>query len=540
MDNPVALAPDLWWVGVRLPEDAFQCHAYFLHRGRDSVLIDPGSPLTIEATLDKVAQVADLDSIRYLLCHHADPDIAASLPYLSQRLGRDDVQVVTEWRAKALLKHYGHRFGYYLVEDHDWQLALGRDDALEFQLTPYLHFPGAFVSYDPRTGTLFSSDLFGGFVPDSTVLESDDLAYIIEAARPFHQHYMPSTALLSAGLARIQLRWPDITRIAPQHGHVIPADLVTPAFEALKDLDCGVFALADADLDLQRLLRLSEAKTQLQEALLTVADPTSLIAALDTVLAHTNVVSECALYVCVPVDGWMMWSRRFSGLIAGEPDNTGPVITLPGTPRAELSVELIPGAEPSGDVLTMLQQMANSLRPAVDQFIQHNRDAHRITTLRTASLTDPLTGLDNRRALDSAIPTGAYSLISLDLDHFKAVNDTFGHAAGDVVLARVAEAIRSNVREGDLTYRLGGEEFLVVLPGADEALVGRIAERIRDAVAGLDLTGHTPDGRITLSGGFTTVTPAAPKGFAAALSDADHALYAAKNRGRDRIEGYTA
>jgi flavorubredoxin len=96
------------------------------------------------------------------------------------------------------------------------------------------------VSYDTRTATLFSSDLFGGFVPDARILVSHDLDYIIESARPFHQHYMPSTELLTAGLARIQQRWPQIRQIAPQHGHIIPSPLVNEAFKALTGIDCGV------------------------------------------------------------------------------------------------------------------------------------------------------------------------------------------------------------------------------------------------------------------------------------------------------------
>ncbi|MDQ5976060.1 MAG: hypothetical protein QG661_3269, partial [Actinomycetota bacterium] len=116
-DGPVEIGDGVWWVGKRLADDTFQCHAYFIENGDESVLLDPGSPLTIEATLAKVEQIASLDSIKYLVCHHPDPDIAASLPYLSERLTRDDVVVVTEWRARALLKHYGHRFAYYLVEE---------------------------------------------------------------------------------------------------------------------------------------------------------------------------------------------------------------------------------------------------------------------------------------------------------------------------------------------------------------------------------------------------------------------------------------
>lgn len=117
--EPIEIAPGVWWVGIRLPDDRFQCHSYYLDCGNQGVLIDPGSPLTIEATLQKVARITDLERIRYLVCHHPDPDIAAGLGALSQQLTRPDVVVVTEWRAQALLRHYGYRFPDYRVEEHD-------------------------------------------------------------------------------------------------------------------------------------------------------------------------------------------------------------------------------------------------------------------------------------------------------------------------------------------------------------------------------------------------------------------------------------
>ena len=82
-NEPVQVAQGIWWVGVRLPGDQFQCHAYYIDNGDGGILLDPGSPLTIEATLDKVAQIESLDAIAYLVCHHPDPDIAAGLRDLS-------------------------------------------------------------------------------------------------------------------------------------------------------------------------------------------------------------------------------------------------------------------------------------------------------------------------------------------------------------------------------------------------------------------------------------------------------------------------
>lgn len=86
---------------------------------RRGVLIDPGSPLTSEGTLAKLRTSTDLGAIRWLVCHHSDPDICASLPRLGEVLTHPEIQVVTEWRANALIRHYGHRFSTDLVEQHD-------------------------------------------------------------------------------------------------------------------------------------------------------------------------------------------------------------------------------------------------------------------------------------------------------------------------------------------------------------------------------------------------------------------------------------
>ncbi len=533
--GPVQIADGVWWVGVRLPNDQFQCHAYLIENGDESVLLDPGSPLTIEPTLDSIQQVLPLDSIKYLVCHHPDPDIAAALPYLSDRLTRPDVEVVTEWRAQALLKHYGHRFDYYLVEEHDWAIRLDASRQLQFQLTPYLHFPGAMVSYDTTTGTLFSSDLFGGFVPDSAILISDDVDYIVENARPFHQHYMPSSELLTAALTRIQHRWPGIERIAPQHGHIIPAGAVAAVFEGLKSLDCGVFTLADADIDLQHLLRISQARTQINDALLTTAEPGALLGAINSSLASTQDGLECALFIDVPGRGWTMWDLGNPRAVHREPPSDWPRVDVPGAPNAALCVRGRYGHEPDEALIDMLRGLAPAVRPAINEYVEDLEQRRRESDLRRAAMTDPLTGLGNRRALEMTLPMGDYALLSLDLDRFKLVNDTFGHQAGDSVLSQMAAALEVSIRDDDRAYRLGGEEFLAVLPETTEESAKVVAERIRERVGALDLAGLAPGGRITVSVGIAVASDMGAEGFASVLSRADSALYASKEGGRDRV-----
>ncbi len=124
------------------------------------------------------------------------------------------------------------------------------------------------------------------------------------------------------------------------------------------------------------------------------------------------------------------------------------------------------------------------------------------STLRTAALSDALTGLANRRAvdevLDRALAAGERVLaVLLDIDHFKKINDSFGHATGDLVLGQVARAITSCTRNGDTAARYGGEEFLVIVRGAALDAAARIGERYRRVVAQIELpasqaTPHRP------------------------------------------------
>jgi diguanylate cyclase (GGDEF)-like protein len=154
--------------------------------------------------------------------------------------------------------------------------------------------------------------------------------------------------------------------------------------------------------------------------------------------------------------------------------------------------------------------------------------------MRTARL-DAVTGLGNRRALDDALGALAghrLAAVLLDLDHFKAYNDRFGHLAGDAALARVGELMRETVRADDLVFRYGGEEFLVLIPGADEAGASRLAERIRHAVRDDRRTGLEG---LTISAGVAVADRFSASDPVPLLRRADSALYRAKRDGRDRV-----
>ena len=146
---------------------------------------------------------------------------------------------------------------------------------------------------------------------------------------------------------------------------------------------------------------------------------------------------------------------------------------------------------------------------------------------------DPLTGVDNRRALEQALTAitvadSRATLALLDLDHFKRVNDDHGHDAGDAVLVRFAQLVRATTRQSDRFFRIGGEEFVLVLPGSDRTGARRALDKV---LAEVRAALHSPGAPVTVSIGAAERRPG--ETAAAWMSRADAALYAVKRGGRD-------
>jgi diguanylate cyclase (GGDEF)-like protein len=165
-----------------------------------------------------------------------------------------------------------------------------------------------------------------------------------------------------------------------------------------------------------------------------------------------------------------------------------------------------------------------------------------VTRLRHQSNHDPLTGLLGRRPLQDQLARAAEqrlagagcAMLSVDIDHFKQINDRYGHHAGDAVLVRVAQALKAASREGDSVARTGGEEFCLLLPGADRDDARRIAQRLLEAVRALQHPELEPGAVVTVSIGLATLGGEEPP--EQLLRRVDRALYGAKRAGRDRIQ----
>ncbi|WP_225585164.1 GGDEF domain-containing protein [Acidovorax sp. ACV01] len=157
--------------------------------------------------------------------------------------------------------------------------------------------------------------------------------------------------------------------------------------------------------------------------------------------------------------------------------------------------------------------------------------------LERMAQTDTLTGAGNRRwatsMLPARLPAGS-AIAQLDLDHFKRINDRFGHAAGDRVLVASAQALRSQLRDSDLLARMGGEEFLVYLPDATASDAAAVAQRLCTAVEQIRLSEQGEDIPVTISIGLACVNSGGGT-WADWLGAADRALYDAKRAGRNRV-----
>jgi diguanylate cyclase (GGDEF)-like protein len=208
--------------------------------------------------------------------------------------------------------------------------------------------------------------------------------------------------------------------------------------------------------------------------------------------------------VCVPVS--------IMGRTVGVVHTTGPV----GEPLGEEAIQAAQTlANQAGNRLGMLRVMAE-------------------TQLQAS--TDGLTGLVNRRSLENRMRQlrsngTAFAFVMADLDHFKMLNDTYGHEAGDRALRVFSEAVRNEMRADDTACRYGGEEFAIVLPGADVHGAVDVVERVRVALASMSGRGDTP----TFSASFGIAHSTDATELDDLVQRADRAMFAAKHAGRDRI-----
>ncbi len=262
----------------------------------------------------------------------------------------------------------------------------------------------------------------------------------------------------------------------------------------------------------------------------------SLTEGYDLVMSSLDLENEDGLYLCAQLRAQEA-TRTLPILFLANENEIDRVARGLDLGASDYLLRPIEGAELLARTRTQIQQK------------RHYDRLHRNYEQNLAmALVDPLTGAYNRRYLDMHLPmlftrskaTGRpLSVLSFDLDHFKAVNDTHGHAAGDVVLKETVNRVLLNLRPSDLVVRMGGEEFTVIMPETERKTALSVGERLRHAVASvpIKLQGDAPELTISASFGVASVNYESDLSPSSVLERADAALYRAKETGRNKVVG---
>ncbi len=574
-NHAIQIGERIWWVGHYLPDDPFQCHVYLIENGNQSVLIDPGSPLTFESTLKKIESIIPFQNIRYFIFHHQDPDITSAMLGAEKLITRKDARIVTHWRAETLLKHYDFSVPFWRVEENNWELNIGTR-RLRFIFTPYLHFPGAFCTFDETSGILFSSDLFGGFTEGFQLFAEDETYF--EAIRPFHEHYMPSREILQYGIQQLE-EYP-VRMIAPQHGSIIKNQLVPFIFKKLKNLDCGLFAYARKDIDIHRLSKLNKSLREITNTMILYREFREIAKKLLRIIRnylysaqkiefYTTVNPDVVLKFCeenryrsvkvkklphgldefheMSFDDWMQtFDAPYLNIKSGDRNRAILIPLFSSSDRLLKSAAVLTFSgdiEAGFELKTMVEQISLPLEIALEREIMfYLLDEDRQRYYRQ-TIHDPLTGLYTRFYIYDALQTIfllhdrdesiSIGLILADLDDFRNINDTYGHMAGDEVLKEIAAFLSEELNQGDLAVRMGGEEFALFIFNQPEPSLLEMAEKIRKKVESRTI--HFPDVtcNTTVSMGVSQRHRGEP--LSELISRTDRALFVAKSKGKNCI-----
>jgi len=287
-------------------------------------------------------------------------------------------------------------------------------------------------------------------------------------------------------------------------------------------------------------------RTQIAQELQSAALCDSIFQASDGIDAFKLLLSTSIDLILCDLEMPRIDGFKLLGMISGNAQLRDiPVIMLTGHTDREMKIKLL-GLGASDYVTKPFDPGELIARVKVQLKIKRLQDELKKSNemLKNLSNTDPLTLLYNRRymmetlekELERAVRTGSYlSLVMVDIDHFKQINDTFGHQNGDLVLVAVADSFRSGLRSYDFAARYGGEEFVLTLPETSHKDAMMVAERLRERLAATDYPGDLSGRAITVSMGVATHPATAITSIDDLIRDADEAMYRAKAAGRNRI-----
>lgn len=217
-DKPIEVAEGVYWVGYNM-DAVFRTNPYLIVDGDEAVLIDPGSSIDFFAVRSKVASIISPSKIKHIILHHQDPDLCGSTRQF-EIIIEEDIKIYNPLRSSFFVRFYGIETPITKISKDGEFLIFKSGRKLQFFMTPYCHSPGAMVTYDEKTKTIFTSDIFGAF-GDQWDLFADKIGdeKHLEDVRLFMEPFMGSEEAMKLAIGKMKKL--DINLICPQHGSIL-------------------------------------------------------------------------------------------------------------------------------------------------------------------------------------------------------------------------------------------------------------------------------------------------------------------------------
>lgn len=476
----IQIAEKIYWVGSKDQITGLHCNPYLLIDGDEAVLIDPGSAYDFETVYQNVSELVPIKNIKYVILHHQDPDFCSSVPLFEKK--ELNAEIITFWRTQVFLKYYGIKSKYYLVNENDYKLELNSGRILKFLHTPYLHFPGAIMTYDTKTKVLFSSDVFGSFSHNWELFAGEKY---IEAMKVFHENYMPGNDIL--GPVMEMLLTMDISCIAPQHGSIIAQD-IKKYIKVLRDLECGAFLIP---------LKKELAKTggyvgrcnQILKRYYAVFNPEEVMDIFKD--SHIELDPETGLIVDFNSTGKELWNNIFEIIFSKKGFEWISIVdTLVNRITKEYEIEFPAVFESE---IFNIKKKAEELSAENIKIKEIN--ARLKTNLKLTQdklIKNPVTGLFNELFFTDYFSNEIQShlrkkencaLLIVDIDNLAKLSFNFGASVEIETLKGMAYLLKDKKEEHHMVFKLYGPAYAYYIPNCENKDSVNTAEFIRNLVS---------------------------------------------------------
>jgi diguanylate cyclase (GGDEF)-like protein len=476
--SPHFLGEGIYWVGSHTKINQLNCNPYLIIDNNEGILIDPGSVLDFQDVYASVTSLVPVENISHIILHHQDPDFCSAVPYFESNGFKG--KIITFWRTAVIIKYYGIQSEYYLVNDNKFEFNFKSGRRLLFFLTPYLHFPGAMVTYDVKSETLFTSDLFGALTyKDSISLFAED--NYMEAMLTFHEHYMPGNEIIRP-VMELLLKL-DIKTIAPQHGSIITHN-PRKYIEALRDLECGLFLQP-----VRKSLRESGGYISIANILLKrcvsifpVQDVLEIFRSTDiSIDANTMTITD---YNCLPeklIDRFfaIIYDAKGFGWISALEIITKKLSLEYSFPLPQIYQSVIVNFEKTSEELSR----NNEHLKQINQMLQLNLDESRKQLERC-----PITALYNRAFFDQYLiqldnERSPGTLLLIKVDNLQFISYTYGNSAGNETLKSIAYLLKEIISDVSILFKLEGAMFACYCPSLPKEPAVQLAENLRTSIS---------------------------------------------------------